>query len=172
MRANSSNTGIANVDNARGFIYGVNAGQTTVKIGTYNGKTKYNKKVAQITVTVRPGAEWVALNYPVLTLTEGESFDVNAEYSTGALTTITYSSSDPGIASVTGSGARGTVKAVSAGTATITAVSDNGVFDTCSVTVLPAPEEVSFAEGSLVISEGETADLPGVAVTSSRGTCS
>ena len=78
--------------------------------------------------------ESVTLDKESLTLKEGESAQLTAtvlpEDATDQM--VIWSSSDNGVATVDGTGK---VTAVSAGTATITAATSNGVSDTCAVTV-------------------------------------
>jgi hypothetical protein len=84
-----------------------------------------------VTVLAAPGlaqAATVKLNKTSLTLNEGNSYRLQV---TGTTKTVKWSSSDKKIATVS---SRGTVKAISAGTATITATISTKKY-TCKVTV-------------------------------------
>jgi hypothetical protein len=63
--------------------------------------------------------------------------------------TISWSSSDPGVASVNPSGTMATVTAQGAGTATITAKTHNNKIKTCTVTVNPANPPADIAVQSI-----------------------
>lgn len=78
-------------------------------------------------------ASSIKMNYTSLTLVEGNSFTLAATITPSNTTnkTITWSSSNTGVATVSG----GKVTGKKAGTATITAKTSNGKTDTCKVTV-------------------------------------
>lgn len=68
--------------------------------------------------------------------------------------TLTWTSSDYGVVSV---GTKGTVKAVSNGTATITATTSNGIKGTATVTVaIPDPVSITLSEDSYWIKDEST----------------
>ena len=69
---------------------------------------------------------------------------------------ISWTSSDPNVAAV---GENGVVTGVSAGTAVITAKTDNGYSDTCTVTVNVPCTSIAFAEPSVTVEKGATYQL-------------
>ncbi len=100
----------------------------------------------------------VSLNRTSLQMTTGEAFNLSASVSPSTATnrTVTWTSSAPGVATVSSTGR---VRAVSPGTATITATTENGgKIARCYVTVASAACTVSFnANGG----NGSMADLSG-----------
>ncbi|MDE7347325.1 MAG: Ig-like domain-containing protein [Muribaculaceae bacterium] len=103
----------------------------------------------------------IALNTTELSLTEGETASLTAAVAPENATdkTVTWTSSDESVATVSD---KGVVTAVKAGTATITATSANGKTATCSVTVaaniIPV-ESIAISKAELSLTEGETAAL-------------
>ncbi|MCQ2127704.1 MAG: Ig-like domain-containing protein [Bacteroidaceae bacterium] len=81
----------------------------------------------------------IILNKPSLTMAEGKSATLTATVlpSTAADKTITWTSSDPSVATVTASGNTATLKAVSKGTTTIRAIAvdGSGITGECNVKV-------------------------------------
>ena len=122
----SSNTAVAKVDGGK---------VTAVKEGTATITASCGGKSATCTVTVKKKVipvSSVALNKSALFLLVGESSTLTAEVYPANATdkTVTWSSSNPSVATVSG----GKVTAVKAGTATITAKSGEKSA-TCAVTV-------------------------------------
>ncbi len=140
----SGNPGVATVD-AAGNVRGVAPGQATV-VATAAGKADS----AQVTVRLLPVAA-VAIAPSGLTLLAGDAgrltataYDAAGKALTGRL--ITWTSSDPTVATVDATGA---VQAVAAGNATISATSE-GRTGVAGVTVVQplvavAPASVSFS---------------------------
>ena len=149
----SSNSGIATVSG--GKVTAVGAGTATIT-ATAGGKS------ATCTVTVAAktvAVTGVSLNKTSLSLTEGESAALTATVSPSNATnkSVTWSSSNSGIATVSG----GKVTAVGMGTATITATA-GGKSATCTVTVAAKTVEVSSVTlntDTLSLTEGESAAL-------------
>ncbi|MBP5656214.1 Ig-like domain-containing protein [Candidatus Saccharibacteria bacterium] len=122
----SSNTSVATVSN--GIISGIKAGTATITAKTYNGKT------AKATVTVNnvlPTS--ITLNTNKVALVEGSTYRLTATISPNNSTnkTITWSTSNAAVAKISG----GTITAVKAGSATITAKTHNGKTATATITV-------------------------------------
>ncbi|MDD6489463.1 MAG: alpha-amylase family glycosyl hydrolase, partial [Clostridia bacterium] len=129
----TSDASVATV--AGGTITGVSKGTATITAKTVNGLT------ATVKVTVTENADIVKptgikLDKTSLTLTEGDSDTLTATVQPTNATnkTVTWTSSDTAIATVDSSG---NVKAVSEGTATITAQTFNGYKATATITVEP-----------------------------------
>lgn len=127
----SSNPDIIAVSD--GKITAASAGSATVTAKTANGKTA----ICLVTVPV-PDATSVTLNLTSLSLETGKTSTLNAKVSpSDASQKVTWSSSDPSIATVS----NGTITGVSTGSATITAKTSNGKTAACKVTVTKATEE-------------------------------
>ncbi|MBX2907205.1 MAG: Ig-like domain-containing protein [Taibaiella sp.] len=134
----SSNTAVATINGGSGIATGVNAGTTTV---TYLKSTCYSVK----TLTVNPLPAPITGSNVVCVGSITTLADVDAG---GA-----WSSSAPGIASVSGTG---DVSGVSPGAATITYTLPTGCYRTFAITVYPVPSAIS---GSLVVCEGSSTSL-------------
>lgn len=132
----SDKEGIATVSN--GTVTGVSAGTATITVTTEDGS-----KTATCTVTVSAtnvAVTGVSLDKTSATLKVGETTQLTAtvEPSNASNSTVTWSTSDAGVAEVNG----GTITAKAAGTATITAEA-GGQKATCSVTVTAADVAVT-----------------------------
>ena len=136
---------------ADGSVTALAPGSAAITAATFNGKK------AKCIVTVYPAPESIALNINSLTLGDGESAQLDAQLNEGCAGAFRYESSDADVATVN---EKGKVKAVGPGEAEIRAVAYNGVSDACSVTVLPAPKKISLQQGSLVITKGDSYQLP------------
>ncbi len=126
----SANTSIATVNEA-GQVTGVGKGVVNITCTTADGAYK-----ATCTVNVIQPVESITLDVATVNLEVGKSKTVKAKItpSTATYQTLKWSSSNPKIASVDGDGV---VKAVSAGTVTITAYSaDGNAKATCKVNVI------------------------------------
>ena len=124
----SSNKAVASVNG--GKVTAVSAGSATITATTDDGSKKATCVVTVNEITV----ESVTLNESNLTLTVGESATLTASVKpdNAANKEVTWSSSNKAVASVDG----GKVTAISAGSATITATTDDGGKKaTCVITV-------------------------------------
>ena len=148
----SSNTGVASV--AGGVVTGVAEGSATVTATAGGKSAKCEVKVTAKTVAVTG----VSLNKTELSLYIGETFQLEATVSPSNATdkAVTWSSSDSGVATVSG----GTVKAMAKGTATITATA-GGKSASCTVTCKERPkvQSISFGKDSYVIPVGTSEQL-------------
>ena len=144
----SSNTAIATVSGGN---------VTAVKEGSASITAACGGKTASCAVTVNKKTipvSSVTLNKTSLTLVEGESFKLTATVSPSDATdpTVTWSSSDPSVATVSG----GEVTAVKPGSATVTAKSGDKSA-TCAVTVeqkIVPVSSVTLSEPSRSVYEG------------------
>ena len=126
----SSDAQVATVE--KGVVTAVGAG--TAVIGA-----KAGGKEAFCVVTVTDPVQSVSLDKTKLSLTLGEKFTLHATLSPAHATNknVTWTSSDPSVASV---GPNGEVEALQLGSATITVVTEDGKKTaTCAVTVEPVP---------------------------------
>lgn len=132
----SANEAVATVS-SMGVVMGVAVGATTVTATTANGVA------GQVTVNVvmpsAPATVTIALNDPrsipvgftkpaFPTVRDADNVTLNG-------VTLTWTTSDPAIATVDG---LGYITGVSPGTVTVRATAPNGVFGTNSITILPA----------------------------------
>ncbi len=142
----SSDTNVATV--AGGRITGVSPGTATITATTTNGLSTTIK----VTVSVNPNIvkpSGITLSDKTLTITAGDTGKLKATVTPDNTTdkTVTWTSSDTSVATVNKSGV---VKAVSEGTATITATTFNGHSVSATVTVeakeVPTLEDGVFFE--------------------------
>lgn len=137
----SSNTGVATVSNT-GLVTGVAAGTTTITYTNNNG--------CQATETVTVNAlPTISGNAPICV---GDNLQLTGSGIPDG--TTPWTTSDAGIASISNTGL---VTGVSAGTATITYLDDNGCQNTVSVTVNAIPT----ISGGTTLCSGSTSTLTG-----------
>jgi len=124
----TSNSSVATVSD--GKVTAVAAGTATITAKTYNNKTA----ICTVTVT-NPTVEVtsISLNKTSTTITKGNSETLTATITPSNATnkTVAWTTSNSSVATVSG----GKVTAVAAGTATITAKTNNNKTATCTVTV-------------------------------------
>lgn len=131
----TSNSKVVTIDK-NGKLVAKGKGTATITITATDGSKK--KATCKVTVTDNKVivATSVNLNYSKLTINKGDTKQLTATVlpSNTANKTVTYSSSNSDIATVSASGL---VTARSAGTAIITAKTSNGKTSTCTVVVNP-----------------------------------
>ena len=149
----SDNEAVATVTSS-GVVKGVKASDTevTITVTTANGKsaTCKVKVVAPDPTTVSlPASQEVK---------KGESLTLTPEYTpSNATSTLTWSSSDDAIATVT---SEGKVEGKEVGTATIKVETANGKSATCQVrVVLPDLTDITLPTETQEVKQGETLDL-------------
>lgn len=129
----SSDENVATVSSS-GLVTGINVGSATITASAKSGESTYVSATLNITVSAIAVTS-VSLNETTKSLEKGQSFNLVATISPEDATdkSVTWSSSDENVAIVS----NGSVTAVGAGTATITAtsVSNNAKKATCTVTV-------------------------------------
>jgi uncharacterized protein YjdB len=156
----SDKPAVATVDEATGLVKAVSAGTATITVTTVDGG-----KTGLCTVTVNPvPVASVTVSPATLTLEVGETSTLEATVlpEKAGDKTVTWSTDKPAVATVNPS--TGEVKAISEGTATITATSkgDSGKSGKCVVTVNPEPVpvvSVTVEPGTLTLDIGETSAL-------------
>ncbi len=151
----SSNTKIATVSTA-GKVKGVKAGTVTI---TATSKATGLKKTCTVTVG------YVKLDQTKATLLKGKTVTLKATVYPSSLTdkTVTWKSSNKTVATVTSAGK---VKAVKAGTATITCTSKaTGLKTTCIVTVENG--KVTLNKTEVRIQKGKTVTLKAIVTPTS-----
>lgn len=127
----SSDTAVATVSD--GLVAAVSAGTAVITVSASNGLSA----TCRVTVTESSGSvtepTGVSLNRTSVVLATDSSTQLRATLTpSGATATLTWTSSDTTVATVDGDGV---VYGVSAGTATITVTTSNGLSATCEVTV-------------------------------------
>lgn len=136
----STDETICTVDPASGAVTGVRAGYVTIVVKTADGE-----KIDMLSVVVRASSVTsVTLTPDSLDMMIGESKDltVNVEPYSATNKNVTYTSSNPSVVTVSNVGK---LRAVGAGTATITVRTvDGGLTDTCTVTVTDNTPPISF----------------------------
>lgn len=132
---NSSNKSVATVTN--GKVKGVGVGTTTITAKTSNGKIATCKVTVEKRQSGNISVSSISLDKTKLSLEKGNNYTLKVSISPSNATnkTITWSSSDNNIATVT----NGKVVAKSVGNVTIKATSHNGKVATCTVTVTDEP---------------------------------
>ncbi len=140
---------VATVD-SNGKVTAMGGGKTTIT-------AKAGGKVASCIVTVTAPVESITLNYTNISLNEGESLTLEATVmpKDATVKTVTWSSSDSGIATVDQSGR---ILAIKQGSATILAQAGDKQA-TCSVTVIKMVTSIALDKGSLNLLVGETSTL-------------
>ncbi|MDI9522510.1 MAG: Ig-like domain-containing protein [Bacteroidota bacterium] len=157
----SSNPAVASVNQA-GVVTALTAGTTTVKATANDASGKYAECVVTVKEEVIPVTS-VTLDKTTLTLEEEQTATLVATVAPDNATdpSLTWSSSNPAIASVND---EGVVTALTAGTTTIraTANDDSGKYGECTVTVTPKPvpvTSVTLDKTTLTLEEEQTATL-------------
>ncbi|MEE1281561.1 MAG: Ig-like domain-containing protein [Acutalibacteraceae bacterium] len=157
VKYSSNSTGVATVNASNGLITAKKAG-TAVITATINNGSK-----ATCTVTVKNSPTKITLNKTKITLSVGETFDLNSSLPSGtAAYSVKYSSNSTSVATVD---SYGIVTAKKAGTAVITVTTYNGKKATCTVTVKKGSAEEEYINEVLRLTneERKKAGLPTLA---------
>ena len=146
----SSNTNIITVSED-GVVHPVGSGTASIIAAS----AQDSSKTARCTVTVPVKVKGIALSKTAITLKLGSgtaSISPVVTPTNAAVKTVTWSSSDATIATVSKSGV---VSSVAVGTATITATTtDGGITATCNVTVIQPVTKVSLDNSKLIVKLG------------------
>ena len=150
---NSSNPSVASVD-GKGKVNGLTAGTAVITATASSGVS------AQCQVTVNSLAvSQVVLKKGYLEVDEGKSTSLSASVlpRNARFKTVTWSSSDPGIASVS---SKGKITTFASGTVQITATAHNGVSSSCTLVVRSlAVSQVIIKKSYLEVDEGKSTSL-------------
>ena len=150
LRWSSSNTRYVKVDKASGAITGVRTGSATITVSTSSGLT------ASCKVTVRSAPRSVKLSAGATTLGVGDSAALSVSFNSGAHSHgIRYAVSDESVLRVEDS----RIFAIAPGTATVTAKTFNNKTSSLKLTVVPAPESVTFDSDATILGVGQTHTL-------------
>ncbi len=136
----SSRKSVATVDE-NGLITAKARGTATITVKAQNGK----KDTIRITVIAAPKA--IELSHSTGDLGLNETFTLKYTVTKNTAASVTFTSDKPEVVSVDPN--TGFCKALSLGTAVITATTHNGLSDSCTVTVHPAPESISMLPETL-----------------------
>lgn len=151
----SSNENVALVDEY-GVVTAVGRGQATIRATAKDGSGKRNS----VNITVKQQPESITLNMTELTLSagSGKSLKPTVLPNTTSDKTVTYTSSDPKVASVS---TNGYVKGIAPGTCVITCQSKNypAVYAEAVVTVYQPVQNISFNEKSPKVAVGRSIQL-------------
>ena len=129
----TSNKSVVTV-NSSGKIKALKAGSATISVSSVNGRVLSKCKVTVKAKDVKK----LTLNKTSATLTVGDSLQLKTTITPSDVsTTLTYASSNKSIATVND---QGKIKAVKAGSCTITVTSKNGIKANCEITVKSAPK--------------------------------
>ena len=157
----SDNTSVAIISYGR--VKGVAEGTANITVSVADSNYKPEQVTLQVTVSEKKiEITEVLLNKYAETLTEGDTITLSAEvlpYDTTYSKNVSWSSSNEAVATVS---ADGTVTAKSAGTAVITATTENGKTASCTITVekkLIPITEVYLDKSSATLTEGDTVTL-------------
>lgn len=149
----SSNTSIATVDNKGNITAKSTVGTCTITVTTEDGG-----KTAKCTVSVEVLSTGIKLNTESATVQAGQTIALSAAISPSNATnkTITWSSSDKSVATVS---AAGVVTGVAGGTCTVTAKTSTGKTASCKISVKQDAESVSLDKTLLSLYQSQTYPL-------------
>ena len=149
----SSKTSVVTVDD-EGNITAVANGTATITATAKDG----SGKSATCSVTVKTHVESVSLNKTEVTLYNGKTTSLTATVlpSNASNKSVTWTSSDDSVATVSVSGAYATVKGIARGNAIITATSVDGeITASCNVTVNQYVQSITLDKTSITMYVGD-----------------
>ena len=135
---------------ADGVVTGKKAGRVTISVATHNGLT------ASCQVQVYKAPTKVTMSQTALSLYAGETAQLEGKLPENSISTLTWTSDHPEIASVS---AEGLVTAVAKGTAKITVATANNKKATCKVKVSAVPKSLTLSATELYIINGSSGTL-------------
>ena len=141
----SSNPAVATVSET-GLVTPVSAGTATIGVKTVSGS------IATATITVRRLSSSIALDCTVLELGEGEQYQLHPQLDADSEAVITFDSSNERVVAVNNDGL---LRAVSSGTATVSATMQDGKRASVNVTVLPGPTAIELQPSAVRLAVGE-----------------
>jgi len=153
VRWESSDKNIASADK-KGKIKASNTGKAIIKA------FDKDDNFAELTVTVKPAPDWVALKEYELTIGVGETYKLPAVLPEGtAAAGRKFDSSDPEIVKMNKTDWEAEFTAVKTGTSYIHVKLYNGVEAYCTVNVKPAPAKITLSSKTLTLGVGEKTEL-------------
>ena len=149
LKWTSSNTKVATVDSKTGLITAKKTGSFTLTVASGNGVS------AKCKISVLKSPSKIAFSKSKAALGVGETTELSYELTKSSTGQVTLESSNPSVARVEG----GTVRAIGAGTAVITATTYNGKTASCQVTVEAAPLWLGLSENEYIMNVKQTFEL-------------
>ena len=156
----SSNKKIVAVDAASGQLVALKKGTATITAKTSSGL----KDTCKITVSTAPTGLTLSPSSVKLSA-GGMRFQMAAKVTGVNAADVSFSSSNPSVATVSNDGV---ITTVNAGKATITGTTYNGKTATCAVTVTGVPTKASFSTTQVTLGTDETI-IPDVKVQAADG---
>ena len=129
-----------------GRLHAAAPGEATITVKTFNGKT------ASMKITVLPEPESVSFSAEAPILGVGQRYQLSAAVNPESVSAIAYSGDKPEVAEVSPDGS---ITAIAVGSVNVTATAYNGVSSTQTITVVPAPTEMTLENGAIYIGLGE-----------------
>ncbi len=159
LKWTTSDSSIVKIDQ-RGKATALKPGTAYIAVTTKDGNFKDRCKI-----TVLRAVEKITLNKSAMTLNVGKSYTLKAtiEPSNATDKTIKWTTSDKSVATVS---SKGVVKAVSRGSATITATTENGLKATFRLTVYQPVTGISMKKETAEVYAGEKLTLKAEALPS------
>ena len=157
LKWTSDNPSLASV-NAIGHITGVNVGATYITAESQDGSA-IKAAVTVNVVAANKGVTGIKLKKSSAAIDEGKTISLSAKLTpqSAKSKTISWSSSNPSVASVDG---KGKVSALTPGEAVITATASSGISAQCTVTVKSlAVSQVNLSKTYLEVDEGKRTSL-------------
>lgn len=152
----SSNPSVASVDST-GFVTALSAGTATITATTTDGSNL--SASCEVTVSIIPVSS-LSLNKTSLTIDIDDTYQLSATITPSNATykTLSWSSSNPAVATVSSSGL---VTPVAPGATTITATTTDGtnLSASCEVTVIKRIKSIALNESSLTLTLPQTTQL-------------
>jgi predicted alpha-1,2-mannosidase len=146
----SSNPSVASVS-SDGKVTANSEGTAIITVSIWDGLSVTCK------VTVLPEVKEIVLNATKKTLGVGEKFTLTHELSPANATgKVTYKSGNPSIATIN---SKGEIKAKKSGTVKITVTAENGITQTCTITVKKAPAYVKADKSAVSLKVKKTSQI-------------
>ena len=145
----SSNPEVATVDQD-GLVRAVSAGTTVIGVKTVDGK------YASANITVKQLSSSIALDCTELEMGEGDYHQLDTLLDPDTEAVITYTTSDDRVATVDNNGL---IRAISGGTATVSATMQDGKHADVSVTVLPGPTGIRLNTTGVYLQQNDSIHL-------------
>ncbi|MBR3815352.1 MAG: Ig-like domain-containing protein [Clostridia bacterium] len=148
----SGNKNIATVDQ-NGLVKPVSPGNVTIGVRTDDGAFK-----AYCKLEIRKAVEKISLNTKSVTVYVDEYYQLKATVlpDDATVKTVKWTVSDSTVLTLS---SKGFIKGKNAGTATVTATSENGLKATCKVTVLQSVEGIELNTDAITLYTGEKETL-------------
>ena len=145
----SSDPSVATVSES-GLVTAVSAGTAIIAVRTVSGN------IATAAIIVKRLSSSIALDCAELELGEGEQYQLTPQLDADSEAVITFSSSNDRVVAVDNDGL---LRAVASGTATVTAMMQDGKHASVCVTVIPSPTSIWLNPAGILLAVGESIQL-------------